>query len=66
MRARENSYSSDCNPNVTFVERGEMPPPSAEKQPSPERRAEFLKIVRLVLDQEARSSLYDSRRTVKK
>ena len=39
---------------ITFVQRGEMPPKSAKRQPSLEQRAEILKTLRTVLDNEAR------------
>lgn len=39
---------------ITFVQREEMPPKSAKQQPSPEMRAEILKILRTVLDGEAK------------
>lgn len=39
---------------VTFVERGEMPPESSQTKPTDAERAEFLGIVRQILDAEGR------------
>jgi hypothetical protein len=39
---------------ITFVQRGEMPPKSAQKQPSAELRTDILKTLRSVLDDEAK------------
>jgi Protein of unknown function (DUF1592)/Protein of unknown function (DUF1588)/Protein of unknown function (DUF1587)/Protein of unknown function (DUF1585)/Protein of unknown function (DUF1595)/Planctomycete cytochrome C len=39
---------------ITFVQREEMPPKSAKQQPSADARSDFLKVLRTVLDGEAR------------
>lgn len=39
---------------ITFVQREEMPPKTSKQQPAAERRADFLKTLRTVMDAEAR------------
>jgi hypothetical protein len=49
---------------ITFVERGEMPPATANRQPSLELRADILKAVREMLDREARATAGDPGRVL--